>query len=117
MIHWIISFGLNLLRLLSDTTNSITEFEPRKERRRQELMEYLVHTERSRDIIRIGPEAFIQLCEQIRATKIVNDAYRSTFEEQVAKFLHIIGYNVKNRSVSFFSFRLEKQFLVTFTTY
>jgi len=35
-----------------------------------------VHTERSRDIIRMGPEAFIQLCERIRATKVVKDAYR-----------------------------------------
>ena len=96
MILCIIAFGLNLLRMISDTTNSITEFEPRKERRRQELMEYLVHTERSRGIIRMGPEAFIQLCERIRATEVVKDAYRSTVEEQVAKFLHIIGHNVKN---------------------
>ncbi|XP_068476540.1 protein ALP1-like [Phaseolus vulgaris] len=68
-------------------------------------MEYLVHTERSRDIIRMGPKAFIQLCERIRATEVVKDAYRSTVEEQVAKFLHIIGHNVKNRSVSFFFHR------------
>jgi len=101
MILCIIAFGLNLLRMISDTTNSITEFEPRKERRRQELMEYLVHTERSRDIIHMGPKTFIQLCERIRATEVVKDAYRSTVEEQVAKFLHIIGHNVKNRSVSF----------------
>jgi len=76
--------------MLSDTTNSITEFEPRKERHRQELMEYLVHTECSRDIIRMGLETLIQLCEWIRATEVVKDAYRSTIEEQVAKFLHII---------------------------
>ena len=102
MILNIIAFGLNLLCMLSDTTNSIIEFETRKERHRQELMEYLVYTERSRDIIRMGQEAFIQLCERIRATKVVNDAYRSTFEEQVPKFLYIIGHNVKNRSVLFF---------------
>jgi len=35
MILCIIAFDLNLLRMLSDTTNSIIEFEPRKERRRQ----------------------------------------------------------------------------------
>ncbi|KAK2450637.1 hypothetical protein QL285_009750 [Trifolium repens] len=29
------------------------------------------------------------------------DTIRSTIEEQVAKFLHIIGHNVKNRTVSF----------------
>ena len=102
MIICIIAFGLHLLRMLSDTTNSIIEFEPRKERRRQKLKEYLVHTERSRDIIGMGPQAFIQLCQRIRQTELVKDAYRSTMEEQLAKFLHIIGHNVKNQSVSFF---------------
>ncbi|XP_068486360.1 protein ALP1-like [Phaseolus vulgaris] len=68
-------------------------------------MEYLVHIEQSRHIIRMGPKAFIKLCERIRETGLVKDAYRSTVEEQVAKFLHIIGHNVKNRSVSFFFHR------------
>jgi len=62
MILCIVAFGY-LLCMLSDTTDSITEFEPRKERRRQELMKYLVHTKRSHDIIRMGPQAFIQLCQ------------------------------------------------------
>ncbi|XP_068504275.1 uncharacterized protein [Phaseolus vulgaris] len=39
---------------------------------------------------------------------MVKDAFRSTVEEQVAKFLHIIGHNVKNRSVSFFFHRSEE---------
>jgi len=91
--------------MLSDTIDFITKFEPQKERCRQELMEYLVHTERSRDIIRMGPQTFIQLCQQIRQTRLVKDAYRSTVEEQLAKFLHIIGHNVKNQSVSFFFHR------------
>jgi len=71
-------------------------------------MEYLVHTEQCRNIIRMGPEAFLQLCQQIRGIGLVKDAYRSTVEEQVAKFLHIIGQNVKNRSVSFLSHRSGK---------
>ena len=64
-------------------------------------MSYLVHTKRCRDIIRMGLEAFIHLCQQLRETGYVKDAFRSTVEEQVAKFLHIIGHNVKNRAVSF----------------
>jgi len=63
--------------MLSDITNSITEFEPRKKRHKQEFMEYFVHTERSRDIIRMRPKAFIQLCEWIRATEVVKDAFNS----------------------------------------
>ncbi|XP_068483377.1 uncharacterized protein [Phaseolus vulgaris] len=91
--------------MVPTTSNCISESQPQKERRRQELMECLVHTEQSRHIIRMGPEAFIKLCERIRGTGLVKDAYRSTVEEQVAKFLHIIGHNVKNRSVSFFFHR------------
>ncbi|WJX25100.1 hypothetical protein P8452_14172 [Trifolium repens] len=64
-------------------------------------MSYLVHTEKCRDIIRMGPVAFMQLCQKLRGTGIVKDTIRSTIEEQVAKFLHIIGHNVKNRTVSF----------------
>ena len=117
MILCIVAFGLHLLRVLSDTTDSITEFEPRKEQRRQELIEYLGHTERSHDIIRMGPQAFIQLCQRIKQTGLVKDAYRSTVEEQLAKFLHIIGHNVKNQSVSFFFHRSGETFPVTFITY
>jgi len=80
--------------MLSDTTNSITKFEPQKECHKQKLMEYLVHIKCSRDIIRIGPKAFIQLCQRIRQSELVKDTYRSTMEKQVAKFLHIIGHNV-----------------------
>ncbi|XP_047155211.1 uncharacterized protein LOC124826428 [Vigna umbellata] len=53
----------------------------------------------------MGPKAFINLCERLRTTGIVKEAIRSTVEEQVAQFLHIIGHNVKNRSVAFFFHR------------
>jgi len=100
-----IAFGLKLLRTVPTTSNCISESQPQKDRRKQELMEYLVHTEQSRHIICMGSEAFIKLCKRIRGTELVKDAYRSTVEEQIAKFLHIIGHNVKNRSVSFFFHR------------
>jgi len=50
----------------------------------------------------MGPEAFMLLCHKLRGTGIVKDTIRSIVEEKVAKFLHIIGHNVKNRTVSFF---------------
>ncbi|WJX20366.1 hypothetical protein P8452_09929 [Trifolium repens] len=53
----------------------------------------------------MGPEAFMLLCHKLRGTGYVKDTIRSTVEEQVAKFLHIIGHNVKNRTVSFFFHR------------
>jgi len=70
-----IGYGLNVLHVLTETDNSIPEFVPQKERRRQELMSYLVHTERCCDIIRMGPVAFINLCQQIRGTWMVKDAF------------------------------------------
>ncbi|KAL2327743.1 hypothetical protein Fmac_021170 [Flemingia macrophylla] len=101
----LVAFGLNMLSTVRCTSSNIKDFVSKKERRRHELMSYLIHTEQSRHIIRMGPVAFINLCERVRATTLVKDAFRSTVEEQVAKFLHIVGHNVKNRSVSFFFHR------------
>jgi len=70
-----IGYGLNVLCVLTKTNNAISEFVPQKERRQQELMLYLVLTKRCRDIIRMGPKAFINLCQRIRGTKMVKDAF------------------------------------------
>ncbi|KAL2337664.1 hypothetical protein Fmac_012110 [Flemingia macrophylla] len=101
----LVAFELHMLSIVRCTSSHIREFVSQKERRRHELMSYLIHTEQSRDIIRMGPMAFIKLCERVRATGLVKDVFRSTVEEQVAKFLHIVGHNVKNRTVSFFFHR------------
>ncbi|XP_047151803.1 putative nuclease HARBI1 [Vigna umbellata] len=101
----IVCHALNILNMCSSDLSSVSTFLPDKDRRRQQLMSYLVHTNRCRDIIRMGPEEFISLCERLRTTGLVKDVIRSTVEEQVAQFLHIIGHNVKNRSVVFFFHR------------
>ena len=93
---------MNVFNLSNGRTHRLTKLVSKKERRRQELMSYLVHIERCRDIIRMGPEAFIHLCLQLKEIGNVNDTFRSTVEEQVAKFLHIIGHNMKNQTVLFF---------------
>ena len=62
IILCMIAFGLNLLHTVPTRSNSMSEFQSQKEFRRQELMEYLVYTEQSCDIIHTGPKAFIQLC-------------------------------------------------------
>jgi len=97
--------ALYLNQILSTCMHSRVTYSPQSERRRRELMSYLVHTDKCRDIIRMGPEAFMQLCLKLRGTSIVKDTIKSTVEEQVAKFLHIVGHNVKNRIVSFFFYR------------
>ncbi|XLS50376.1 hypothetical protein HN51_011053, partial [Arachis hypogaea] len=50
-------------------------------------MTRLLKSEKCRDVICVDPEAF-------RGTGRVKDYTRSTVEEQVAKFLHIIGHNM-----------------------
>ncbi|KAK2402996.1 hypothetical protein QL285_052472 [Trifolium repens] len=82
--------------------NPICHGSHERERRRLDLMRQLVHTGKCRDIIRMGPEAFMLLCHKLRGTGYVKDTVRSTVEEQVAKFLHI---NAKNCTVSFFFHR------------
>ncbi|XP_072055034.1 uncharacterized protein [Arachis hypogaea] len=76
-----------------------------RENRRTQLMIQLLTSEKCRDVIRMGPEAFRQLCQKLRGTGRVKDSIRSTVKEQVAKFLHIIGHNVKTRTMSFFFHR------------
>jgi len=51
MMLCMVASGLNLLHMVCTRNNSMTEFEPQKERHRQELMEYLVHTEQCHDIV------------------------------------------------------------------
>ncbi|XP_022631726.1 putative nuclease HARBI1 [Vigna radiata var. radiata] len=101
----IVAHALSILEMYWSDSTSVSISLPERDRRREKLMSYLVHTNRSRDIIRMGPEAFIKLCERVRSTGLVKDAIRSTVEQQVAQFLHIIGHNVKNRSVGFFFHR------------
>ena len=91
----------------------MSEIIPDREDRRAKLMSLLVNTERCRDIIRMSPEAFIRLCDKLRATNIVKDSVKATLEEKVAKFLHVIGHNVKYR-ILFSFFVRGKPLVVTF---
>lgn len=101
--------ALHVLQMMSRYTHSpLNDGNQEREQRRIDLMKQLVETEKCREIIRMGPKAFMLLCHKLRGTGIVKDTMRSTVEEQVAKFLHIIGHNVKNRTVSFFFHRSEE---------
>lgn len=69
---------------------------------RDELMCQINTTERCRDIIRMGTEAFKNLCEILKKDGGLQSTQRATIEEQVFVFLHIVSHNVRNRTVSFF---------------
>jgi len=91
MILCMIGFGLNLLCTVRNTTNSMTEFQPQKECRKQELMEYLVHTERCPDIILMKPEAFLQLCQQIREIVLVKEHINQPLKNKLPNFSTLLG--------------------------
>ncbi|KAF2301866.1 hypothetical protein GH714_030021 [Hevea brasiliensis] len=53
----------------------------------------------------MGPVAFAEFCGKLKATGLLKDFRRATVEEQVAKFLQILGQNFRNRALEFFSHR------------
>ena len=72
-----------------------------------EIMHRLRTSEKCYDVIHISPQAFQDLCDILQRNSDLQDTQRAIVEEQVAKFLHILSHNVKNRTISFFflSFR------------
>lgn len=83
----------------SQVTSRIIEH---RERVRNEIMKQIVGTNRCRDIIRMGPRAFLNLCTLLRDQGGLTPTRHASIEEQVAKFLYIVGHNVRNRVMSFF---------------
>jgi hypothetical protein len=73
-----------------------------REKVRNELMKHIIGSERCYDIIRMGPKAFLNLCTLLRDHGGLTHTRGASIEEQVAKFLHIVGHNVRNRVISFF---------------
>ncbi|KAJ4758600.1 nuclease [Rhynchospora pubera] len=69
---------------------------------RQELLGQLLYGNRTREIIRMGPLAFLDLCRKLVIEGGLKPTRNASIEEQVAKFLYILGHNVRNRSICFF---------------
>lgn len=82
--------------------NNVRDFVPYKECPKEQSMSSLVHINRCNDIIHVGLKTFINICQRLKAIGLVKDVIHYILEKQVAKFLHIIGHNVKNHKVSFF---------------
>ena len=95
---------LNTISLCVD--KSISEESIKRNHLREETMKILTSNDLiCRSLIRMGLHAFSQLCTKLRATGVLKDYKRATVEEQVVKFLHILGHNFKNRVVSFYFHR------------
>ena len=69
---------------------------------RGELIGQLSSTERCFDITRMGPEAFATFKNILRSTGRLKDTKNSTVEEQLAKFLYVLGHSARNRGLQFF---------------
>ena len=52
--------------------------------------------------LRMGKDAFARLVNILRGTSRIRNSAHSNVEEQVAKFLHIVGHNLRNRTMKFY---------------
>lgn len=72
-----------------------------RERVREEIMGRISSSETSRNIIRMGPQAFLALCGMLEREGGLSPTRWSSVEEQVAKTIYILTHNAKNREVNF----------------
>ncbi|XLS75836.1 hypothetical protein HN51_032701 [Arachis hypogaea] len=80
---------LYLLELISQhRPRQINDDNLERELRRTQLMTQLLESEKCRDVIRMGPEAFRQLCQKLRGTGRVKD---STHHNQFNNVMRNIG--------------------------
>ncbi|KAG6470760.1 hypothetical protein ZIOFF_071837 [Zingiber officinale] len=75
------------------------------ERVRNELMTKVLTNDQCRNIIRMSPSAFVELCNLLVKEGGLRPTTRITVEEQVAKSLYLLGHNVTNRALGFFFYR------------
>ncbi|KAJ3698464.1 hypothetical protein LUZ61_002169 [Rhynchospora tenuis] len=73
-----------------------------REEVRDKLMRRLRDDVQCRNVIRMGPDAFRRLCAILRGTYRLRDNQYSCVEEQVAKFLHVLSHNTRNRLLRFY---------------
>ncbi|GAV83998.1 LOW QUALITY PROTEIN: DDE_4 domain-containing protein [Cephalotus follicularis] len=74
----------------------------RKQLVREKLVYQIKNNEKCRDIIRIGPQAFLRLCDILQKFGGLQPTQRASIEEQVGIFLYTLGHTVKNRRIQFF---------------
>ncbi|KAK1371215.1 hypothetical protein POM88_037307 [Heracleum sosnowskyi] len=71
-----------------------------RQRVREEVMDDLSNRAKCRDTIRMNKEAFLKLCNILISDGGLRPTQRMSVKEQVARFLHIIGGDERNRFIS-----------------
>ncbi|KAJ9562935.1 hypothetical protein OSB04_008095 [Centaurea solstitialis] len=69
---------------------------------REEMLHELLMGGKCRQLIRMSENAFKILCQKLESDGGIRSTQRMSIEEQVARFLHIVGNDFRNRFVSFF---------------
>jgi hypothetical protein len=67
---------------------------------REEMLQDLSANNNSRKIIRMSVDAFKLLCQKLQNECGLRQTQRMSVEEQVARFLHIVGNDFRTRFVS-----------------
>ncbi|KAI3771568.1 hypothetical protein L6452_02733 [Arctium lappa] len=73
-----------------------------RQRVRDEMLSSLSSSGKCREIIRMSETAFKILCQKLKNEGGLRPTRRMSVEEQVARFLHIVGNDLRNRFVSWF---------------
>ncbi|XP_074346284.1 uncharacterized protein LOC141685059 [Apium graveolens] len=70
-----------------------------RQRVREEVMDDLSNRAKCRDTIRMNKETFLKLCKILISDGGLRPTQQMSVEEQVARFLHIIGGDERNRFI------------------
>ena len=62
----------------------------------------LIDNEDCHSQLHMGNDAFTRLVNILRGRGRLRNSAHSDVEEQVAKFLHIVGHNLRNRTMKFY---------------
>ena len=73
-----------------------------RQRVRDEMLSSLSRSGKCREPIRMSETAFKTLCQKLKNEGGLQPTRRMLVEEQVARFLHIVGNDLRNRFVSWF---------------
>ena len=83
-------------------TYSISSLSLERRSVHDELMREIIGNKKCRDIIRMGPGAFLDLCDMLRKEGGLQPTQLAAIEEQVAKFLYILSHGVKHQEIYIF---------------
>ncbi|KAF5200479.1 hypothetical protein FRX31_009933 [Thalictrum thalictroides] len=71
----------------------------RDDERNSYMKSILINEDKCRANLRMGVDAFYELCGLSRQQNIIGDSQNCTLEEVMMRFLHLLGHNVRHRVI------------------